>query len=609
MVEKPLLEAEPYFIPAIEQLNLVKEFSKPKDRFYTYRTRSSANVRERIKIISPSYDEELIGNGVFKAKPQFATDIDESYQAEFFHERSRSHYIFKPITEMSKMRETFRKRMEIYWTRERMVLDKLDAIRQKAAHDELKANIVEYENFLTEMKAEVFRQLTKAKERERAVFQEVVVLRKTRDELQDRIEPLKMKIFYHAINFTRFIMLQGCQYLFKSIEWRLENDHIHRTADGQLEGIRDSIAKIGKPNLWDDENVTIEAIMEYINKVYLSSERTMFSIFETGKAFLEAFKELQSKSFRPVQQFHKLAIIHANVDKSCHDFEAKNEEFIDTLTRQFGSLNKRRVFMEKRLKELQKSAMTLIAKPLAESVSSEQLQTLRGLSDATFQRLIIKKADSSLTQQYSSVEKVVEIEMKAFQMLKLLDGIPADLINQTEQKVRNERKRKLLQAERAYKIEMNLKFRIEQLRRCLAKPPAKEKRVGKLPMSVLPRKAANVRAPKPLLTSIEEEYIRAFTEMCPGGEGEIHFDENVLRLIDRIKNESTPFYLDHLLDTLGVQVSKETDEKFDKIFRDETKQLKFKDVIPSVRSKVKQWQAADEQLKKQNISKTKYLYE
>lgn len=505
------------------------------------------------------------------------------------------------------MRETFRKRMEIYWTRERMVLDRLDAIRQKAVHDELKANIVAYDSFLTEMKAEVFRELTKAKEEERALFQEVVVLKKTRDELQDRIEPLKMKIFYHAISFTHFIMLQGCQYLFKPVEWRLKNDHIHRTSDGRLEGIRESIAKIGNANLWDEKNVTVDAIMNYINNVYLTSERTVFTVFETGRAFLEAFQELQSKSFRPMQQYHNLAIIHANAEKSCHDFEARNVEYIDTLTRQFASLNKRRVFMQQRLEELEKSAVTLIAKPLQDSVSSEQLRTLRGLSDATFKRLIIKKADSSLSQHYSSVEKVAEIEKKNLQLLKLLDGIPADLINQTELKVRNERKRKLLQAERAYKIETNMKFRIEQLRRCLAKPPAKEKRVGKLPMSVLPRKPPKVRAPKPLLTSIEEEYIRAFTEMCPGGE--IHFDENVLRLIDRIKNESTPFYLDHLLDTLGVQVPKETDEKFDKIFRDETEHLKFKDVIPSVRSQVKLWQAADEQLKKQNIAKTKYLYQ
>lgn len=594
-------------MPAIEQLNLVKNFRKPKDRFHTYRTRSCANIRERIEIISPSYDEELIGNEVFKAKPQFATEIDEFYQSEFFHERSRSQYIFKPITEMSKMRETFRKRMEIYWMRERMVLDRLDAIKQKAVHDELKANIVEYENFLTDMKAEVFRQLTKAKEEERTLFQEVILLRKTRDELQDRIEPLKMKIFYHAINFTHFIMLQGCQYLFKSAEWRLENDHIHRTPDGQLEGIRDSIAKIGNANLWDDKNVTVEGIMNYINKVYLASERAVFTVFETGKAFIEAFQELQSKSFRPVQQYHKLAIIYANTDKSCQDFEAKNREYIDTLTRQFGSLNKRRVFMEKRLKELEKNAMTLIFKPLEDSISSGPLRALRGLSDVTFKRLVIKKADSSLTKHYSSVEKLVEIEKKALLLLKSLDGIPANLINQTEHKVRNERKRKLLQAERAYKIEMNMKFRIDQLRRCLAKPPAKEKRVGKLPMSVLPPKPPKAKVPKPLLTSIEEEYMRAFTEMCPGGE--IHFDENVLRLIDRIKNESTPFYLDHLLDTLGVLVPKETDEKFDKIFRDETRHLKFKDVIPSVRSQVKLWQVAEQQLKKQNISKTKYLYQ
>jgi hypothetical protein len=110
-----------------------------------------------------------------------------------------------------------------------------------------------------------------------------------------------------------------------------------------------------------------------------------------------------------------------------------------------------------------------------------------------------------------------------------------------------------------------------------------------------------------LLTPIEEEYVRAFTELNSGGE--IKFDENAKQMIDRIKNESIPFYVDHLFDTLGIKLSEEAESKAESVCLSETENFEYKDVLPSALSRVKLWKHQSEMLKQENIRKTPYLYQ
>lgn len=137
-------ELPPFFVPTVAQFGLIKQLQKPKDRFHTFRTRSDADLRERNRIESQSY-EELIGDKKFKAKSKLATDIDESYRDELYNERSRSNFHFKPRTEIVKLRETFRKKMDICWMREKMILDHVDSIKQEKIIDEAFESLKEYD--------------------------------------------------------------------------------------------------------------------------------------------------------------------------------------------------------------------------------------------------------------------------------------------------------------------------------------------------------------------------------------------------------------------------------------------------------------------------------
>lgn len=124
----------------------------------------------------------------------------------------------------------------------------------------------------------------------------------------------------------------------------------------------------------------------------------------------------------------------------------------------------------------------------------------------------------------------------------------------------------------------------------------------------MPKKSTRPEDSKPVLTSIEADYIRAFTEF--GGESDVKFDESVKQMIERVKNESIPLYLDHLLDSLGFPTSENVEQKFDSVVLDEAENFKFKDnVLQRVRDHVKLWRKIRDKIKRENIRRTPYLYQ
>lgn len=443
-------------------------------------------------------------------------------------------------------------------------------------------------------------------EKVKICYQETDVLRNRFEELESSISPLKMKIFYLGINFVRLTILQKFQLLLKPMDWRLKFDHMHRTVDGKLQAIKESISTRETANLWDRSNVTAYTIQNFILNEYVNGPKP-FCIFESAEKMVTAIAELQSKSYRSLAQFHFLVHSLAETESDFLRSTQQNDLSLLKLTEGTKNLNKSRVFMESRWKEIESLAKRTTEKPLEESFAAKQLRSLRGHCEVIFQSVVLKEGDSSMTKYFTSVDKIAGVEKKVFQLLEQLDRIPTSVIDDTEREVRTERKRKLQIANRAQKIELNLEMRISQLRRCLQKPPKKEKREGKLPMSVLPKRPAKIKVEKTLLMPVEEEYIRAFTDLGSGA-GEIKFDENAKMMIARIKNESIPFYVDHLLDKLGFKLSTASNDNMEKLLAEEMEFFKYKEFVPEVRNQVDLWLKHSEDEKKQNIDKTEYLY-
>lgn len=600
------LEDQPFFISQLGQFKVIQDLCKPKDRFHTYRTRSCADIRDRIKVESPAYEDEMFGKGKLKFRSKFATDIDESYQADIYNERSGTNLRFKPITEMIKLRHTLRKKMDIHWIKERMVLDELDALKQEAVMEQATASINEYDNFLDEGKEKSYRRSVQVMKEVKVLYQETDRLRKLRESLETEVEPLKMKIFNIGIDFVRLTIMQNFQYLLKPDEWRKQFDYLHRTPDGQIEGFKESILQRNTANLWDRNAVTVYTIKSFIEEIYMKRNYQLPPAFDCGEALLVAIKEIQSKSYRSLLQFHLIGHTMTETEREFIEVTKANDNFVGNLTRFNDILSRRRIFMERRSLLNKELAKKIIDKPMEESFSDEKLHTVKALCDMMFNEVVLTNNDTSMNS-FSYVEKVAAVEKKVFGIFEKLDELPRNIITEIEGELRANRAKKLREAEKAQRIEVELQYRFVQFKRCLAKPHKKVKREGKLPRSELPKKPPPVEVIKPLLSPIEEEYIRAFTEL--GSDEEIKFDEKAREMIDRIKYESIPFYLDHLLDKIGVKIAKETEEKAERILLDEAQNFKFKDVLPSIRTQVKLWQQLRDKSKQENIRKTPYLYQ
>lgn len=596
--EQPSYDSIPYFVGDI---NVLRNLVKVPDRFHTRRTRSSANIRERVNIESPAYENELIGNEKGKFPSKLTTDIDDAYIKEFYNHRSRTQYRFQPRTEMEKLRETLRRKIDILYIQEKFIWDQIHAEKEEKILRDLKEKIDVYEEFLSSCQESTHRKSMKIVEQVKNYYQTTEKLRIQHESLHSQIEPLKMKIFFHGNEYVHRIMYEDIQYLLMPLEWREKHDHIHRTKEESLENFRESIEQRGKRNLWNRDSISVDTIMNFIN-THISTHKER--LFSSGTNLLKAYKSLQSKSFKVLEKFTYACMMITKLEYEMKDAEVKSEKFVACYEESTSSVLKKWSFMQARVDKIRSDAKILMEKPLEESFSAPLLRDLSALCSHLFKD---KLAVDGSAKYFTAIEKITMIEKKVFDMFSALDKIPRELTNEIEKTVRTFRKKKMRVAERAYKIELNIEFTMTQIERLLAKPPKKGKRKGRLPRSVLPKLPPKPKKVAPLLSPIEEEYAKAFMEIS--GDGVVKLDENVKKMIQKIKNESVPFYLDYFLEKRGFKIGKLNELQSDDILRDEEALLKHKDVLPEVRKQVKIWEEIDEMRKEENILRTPYLYE
>lgn len=604
--EKQITCDKPYIdIPHSGQFAMMKELFKPPDRFHTHKTRSRAGIRERIHI---EFDDDLlIGTDDFQMSSKMATDFDEYYQSEIHHQSSIIEYRYKPITEMIKLRKAFRNKLSTYFVRENMIESQIHALKEDESLKIINETISIYENFLKNYKETLNQYIMKKMQEIQNYYQITDELRIKHKLMQAKVEPLKMNISYLGNDFIRRSIMQNFQYLMMPNEWRLKHDFLHRNLDGDLESFKDSIANRENANLWDRNNVSVLTIRDFFFNDYLKRQDKLMIVFTDVKSFMSSFKELQSKSYRSLLQFHLAAHSLADVDLQFLTIQETTLLFLENKERFVKNLSKKKVFMQKRAKEIEILVENMTKEPLEKSFSEGILVQLQGLCELLFRDKMMGGSSTSESKYLSIIEKFSEIEKRLFHDIELLDQLPPSVLQQTESEVRINRITKLRQAHRAYRIEKNLETGIDQMRRCLAEPPKKQKRVGKLPISVIPQKPKKPKKAKLVMTTLEEEYVRAFTEMGP--KQVLIMDDNAKHILTRIKNESIPFYLDHLLDKLGFKMESDIVTDIERRFGDEERYIKYKNIIPKIHENYERWKNAQEMEKKENISKTLYLYE
>jgi hypothetical protein len=592
--EAPTLENEPFFTG---DKNTMIRLCKPQDHFHTRRTRSCANVRERVKVDSPEYKDELIGCGSAKMPFKLATDIDEFYIKEFHHERSRTQLKFKRISEIVKLRKTLMGKIDIYLIREQLMNERLKEIEEEKILTTMENLVKSYDKFLDQLKSSKYRVTLRKMQEVKSYYATTAQLRDKCEHFQALIEPVQMKILHHSIDFMERNILQNFLYLNMPLEWRLQYDHLHRDNDGNLEPWTVSIDERENKNIWDRNVTSSLEIMKFIESNYTSKH-----VEVNAKEFFKAFKVLQTKSLKAVKKVAiitmELPILQCEMEKSqkSHEVLVEQLEKIKTLfSVRTNVMNRKAEILEEKVIDI------IVTKKIKPAKITQTIFKISALIDTLYSDRI--QTGGKIKSNLRNEDKLFLIESKVLDCLKILDGIPQDLITETENEIRFEKRKELRVAERAFKIEQNIDSTMSQLQKLLAKPPQRKNVPQKSQRSFIPKKM-RAKAEDSAFNLIESESRNIF-----GGDvNEVPSDEDVKLLVAKIKNDSIPFHFDYFLKAHNFSVQTMSDEQADGIIKSEVG-AKFIEVLPAVKKRVHTWELISEKQKMRDVQKTLYLYE
>lgn len=501
--------------------------TKPTDKFHTFRSRCIAKIRERIKVDSHASDESF----------RIATDIDKNYVKEIFNERTREFYRFLPKTSAARTREILRRKLQICWMREKIIRTTIELKAESAEVEDLETQEKVFDDFLDDLKEKEFINTMRMMQESKEPFKIVETLRQQHEELEKQIEPLKMRIFVLANDFMRLLIFQNFQFLVKPLEWREEHDWIHKQADGSLEDVRESLESRMTRNLWSRDSMTVYSIKSFIEVEFAIKPKPQRA-FLSGQEMQLALDENQMRSKQSLMKFHVVACSFDEARKSFSELEIENRNCIVKMEANMKLLQERRVFFVHRAATLEHSVNELLQRPLRESISSIVTRETTTLVNFLFEKAILKNQDSSSSKNYSLREKMMALERKVFDLLAEIDQIPSVPFKKCEMEARNERKKKLRVAKRAYRIECELKEQILQFRRCIAKPPPKKIHKEIPQRSQLPKRAPKPKPPTPPLTGLERDFLRAFTNVDPH-ERKVRFNESAKQTLKEIKYQKS----------------------------------------------------------------------
>ena len=159
---------------------------------------------------------------------------------------------------------------------------------------------------------------------------------------------------------------------------------------------------------------------------------------------------------------------------------------------------------------------------------------------------------------------------------------------------------------RSMDIEKKLHIQMMHLK-CNLKPPQKMTRDKKY-YGLRIRKKKEVVIPKQVLTSLQAEYIQAFLNLGESTAPVLAPDDATLKMIEQIKDSSTPCYVDHLLELLGFTLRENIITDIEKRDGNEEDYFKYKEMVTPIRIRVDRWIKFKEIEKTNNIKNTLYLY-
>lgn len=496
------------------------------------------DIKDRLRVDIPQYEEELIGVKNKKYLSQLATEWDEYYQKEIIN-RPRIRR-FKPRTVMKEIVDSLRLKYESKYKREYLTE---------------KSIIIEQEKLFTK-RAEQFRDfclqffsnLTTTNYRQSmAKIQDLRPMYELNDELtsehtslHNKLIQLKTAIIRAEGKVRETTILQKVSYLMKEPNWREKHDWIHKKHDGSIESVKESIKNRLITNLRKRDNDSVWAIKDYFEKNVFNNKRPALVCFESPDAINDTITNFKAQLYLSLLKLDLSTWTLINLTHAYNSCIKWSTDFIAHRKKYVEARCARKYFLDVCATNTKKDAVELINGKLVEAISEKTLRTLEPLCNTLFVSVIPKNIQEQLEggDVLSKFRFIVAHAMSMLGMkvnfnswylflrfscfhLEQIDAIPSVKRKEIEKKNRKENAFIQRRTNRAVDLETHF----EKVKNVMIKhstPPfQRPPRTGKLPRSYLqisnPKTEPKITQPEEAhemtrLTITEEDFEKTLQE-------------------------------------------------------------------------------------------------
>lgn len=352
------------------------------------------DIKDRLKVDIPPYDEDLIGVKNRKYLSQLATEWDEYYQKEILN-RPRIRR-FKPRTIIKQIVDSLRLKYESTYKREYLTE---------------KSIVIEQEQLLTK-KAEQFRDfcmaffsnLTTTNYRQSMKrIQDLRPMYERNDELTSELTSLTNKLIQLKTAIIRAegkareaTILQNVSYLMKEPTWREKNDWIHKKPDGSLETIKESIENRMITNLRKRDNDNVWAIKEFFENNIFENKRPALVCFKSPDEINETIANFKVQLCLSLLKLDLSTWTLMNLTNAYNSYIKWSSDFIANRKKYVEARCARKYFLDICAANMKKDAVELINDKLVETISEKTLRTLEPLCHTLYMSVIPKNIQEQL---------------------------------------------------------------------------------------------------------------------------------------------------------------------------------------------------------------------
>ncbi|XP_058060514.1 uncharacterized protein LOC131211161 [Anopheles bellator] len=434
---------------------------KQRSKYYTSLMRGRPDVRQRLQVNAPEFEEEQLGHR-HKYFSRLATEWDNYYVHELrYRPRIRK---FCPKTDILNMREQRRKVFLQYFIEENLL--------QRRARQSLERRYVNWiKNFCKRIrpqfkvwKEEAYSKLVAATDQEKEATQKSAQLKATLQSRQNKMDSVTERILLLEERWTRVMQIRNYYYMLMDPQWRLQNDFFHRASDGSLYTVSETIQNCKSLFIrTEGNNIATEITDFYLEKIFPELDR-LPSCEPDGELLRRGLTQINHRTIDLISKYNQKLMVFSKID---YHYKDVLEQFPKYFTDHYDLLNLYTAKMESiqgRNERLKTQFNGLLGKPLKDCVYNKVMRITTSAVGQLYQ--FVRKLQHRQIEivEIDAKDKLAAIHQHVMDLLFELDQLPLDVLKESEKEARKNRKALFREANVAYKKKMVLDLLRKQLR-------------------------------------------------------------------------------------------------------------------------------------------------